>query len=100
MATGGRFRWRGSWIRLSRCLAGEPVGLRQVDDDRWEVWYGPLTLGVIDDRGGKSRFMQAEARGFSGSGTGSPVPGDRGAVPVPDEQVRVSEEAGICPGGS
>jgi len=31
-------------------LAGEYVGLEEVDDGLWEVYFGPLKLGRMDER--------------------------------------------------
>lgn len=51
----GYMKWRGHTVFVSETLAGEPVGLTQVEDGRWEVRYGPLLLGQIDDEGRFSR---------------------------------------------
>ena len=40
---------------LSNCLAGELVGLEEVDDDRWTVYFGPIELGVLDVRNATAR---------------------------------------------
>jgi len=40
---------------LTNCLAGELVGLEEVDDDRWRVYFGPIELGVLDVRNAKAR---------------------------------------------
>ena len=37
------------------CLAGELVGLEEVDDDRWKVYFGPIELGMLDVRNAKAR---------------------------------------------
>ena len=39
----------------SRLLAGQPVGLKQIDDDEWELFYGPLLIGYALVRDGKLR---------------------------------------------
>jgi len=44
----GDVRWNSRQIYLSDTLAGEPVGLRQTDNDRWEVYYGPIKLALLD----------------------------------------------------
>jgi hypothetical protein len=31
------------------------VGLEEVDDDRWKVYFGPIELGVLDVRNAKAR---------------------------------------------
>lgn len=40
---------------LSGCLRGEFVGLEEVGDDRWKVYFGPLALGIIDLHSAKAR---------------------------------------------
>ncbi|HVJ13791.1 MAG TPA: hypothetical protein VM686_00055 [Polyangiaceae bacterium] len=45
--------------RLTRLISLEPVGLREVDDARWEVFYGPVLLGTIDETGKETRFLRA-----------------------------------------
>jgi transposase InsO family protein len=46
----GMISWRGKTVSLGACLDNEPVGLRQVSETEWEVLYGPVWLGVLDDR--------------------------------------------------
>jgi transposase InsO family protein len=46
----GYISWRGQPVSLGKCLAGEPVGLKQVSESQWEVYYGPVRLGVLDDQ--------------------------------------------------
>jgi putative transposase len=46
-------------IFLSASLAGEQVGLREVDDDTWLVSYLQLDLGLIDLRARKLRPLRA-----------------------------------------
>jgi len=44
----GDLRWNCHQIYLSETLAGEPVGLRQTDNDRWEIYFGPIKLAILD----------------------------------------------------
>jgi len=44
----GQIKWRGEHLFLSEALIGEPVGLRETDDGLFEVNYGPIILGTID----------------------------------------------------
>ena len=53
---GGTLSWKGQLLRIGMLLGGQPVGLRQVDDDEWEIFYGPLPIGVLLERGGKARI--------------------------------------------
>lgn len=55
----GRLLLRGTKHRLTRRLSFEPIGLREVDDGRWEVFYGPVLLGTIDETGKEPTFLRA-----------------------------------------
>lgn len=46
----GSIKWKGTEIYVSETLRGEPVGLEQVDKERWIVKYGPLLLGELDSK--------------------------------------------------
>ena len=56
MTAGGRFGWRGCHLRVGRLLNGQPVGLKQIDEDEWELFYGPVMLGYVLLRNGKHRI--------------------------------------------
>lgn len=49
----GTLRWHGAEIYLAAPLAGRPIGLTDCGDGRWEVAFGPLILGTIDQRLGR-----------------------------------------------
>ena len=46
----GVISWRGTQWYLSGCLKNELVGLEEVDNDRWRVFFGTILLGVLDVR--------------------------------------------------
>lgn len=50
--TSGEIKWKGHLIFVSEALIGEPVGLREIDDDTWLLEYGPVTLGTIKGKAG------------------------------------------------
>ena len=52
----GRMSWRGHSLFVTKLLAGQPVGLRQVSETRWEVVYGPVSLGFLDERDREPRL--------------------------------------------
>lgn len=52
----GHFSWHGYELRLGPLLVSQPVGLRQTDDDEWELHYGPLLIGYVLLRDGKPRL--------------------------------------------
>lgn len=44
----GEIKWQGSRVFISQALVGEPVGIAEADDGRFEVHYGPVFLGILD----------------------------------------------------
>jgi putative transposase len=52
---------RGTQWYLSNCLAGELVGLEELDGDRWAVYFGPIQLGILDVRNAKERGSRSFA---------------------------------------
>jgi transposase InsO family protein len=49
----GEIKWRGDLIYVSQVLAQEPIGLTQIEEDRWEVRYSFHLLGTLDQRAKK-----------------------------------------------
>jgi hypothetical protein len=49
----GEIKWKGRPIFISEVLAGEPVGLDEIDDGVWAVYFGPLELGRIKEDTGR-----------------------------------------------
>lgn len=46
----GEILWHGKRIYASQALAGEHIGLFQLDDEhKWEIRYGFQKLGILDD---------------------------------------------------
>lgn len=43
-------RWNHHWVCVTHTLAGEYIGLEEVDDGVWDVYFGPLKLGRLDER--------------------------------------------------
>ena len=59
-------RWNKNWVNVSHVLAGEYVGLEEIDLGIWDVYFGPVWLGrlnekimKIEDENGK---LEREAR--------------------------------------
>ena len=48
----GEIKWKGSLIFVATALVGEPVGLKEIDDDTWLLEYGPVALGTIKGKTG------------------------------------------------
>jgi putative transposase len=48
--------WTGRRIYVGYLLAGERVGLEEVGDGIWAVYFGPVRLGTFDERQTKGRL--------------------------------------------
>lgn len=46
---GGVFSWRSKKVFVSHSLIGERVGMREIEDGLWKVWFADLELGVFDE---------------------------------------------------
>ena len=50
VSANGGIRWYGRWVCVSHVLAGEIIGLEPIDDALWDVYFGPVNLGRLDER--------------------------------------------------
>jgi transposase InsO family protein len=48
----GGIRWHSAWVNVSHLLGGEYVGLEEVADDIWSVYFGSVSLGWLHVRKG------------------------------------------------
>ena len=46
----GGIRWKTHRVAVTHALRQQPIGLEPIDDGVWEVWFGPLRLGRMDER--------------------------------------------------
>ncbi len=69
---GGRIRWQGREVNISRALCGRPIGLEPVGEGRWAIHYRCLQLGVWDQC--KNRLEPAQTLVWD-SGQGQPAEG-------------------------
>lgn len=60
--TRGEIKWRGGLIFISEALAGEPVGITEIDDGLHLVRFCQRDLGTIDPGGRFHRFAPPRAR--------------------------------------
>lgn len=44
----GDISWKNHHVYLTDLLAGEPIGLRQITDDLWDIYFGPIRLAQLD----------------------------------------------------
>jgi hypothetical protein len=59
---GGKIRWKQARCRVGAALAGEVIGVEQIDEGVQRLWFGPVALGLLDERKGHS---QTRRKGFS-----------------------------------
>ena len=50
VSANGGIRWNRKGINVSIVCVGEYVGLEEIDDGIWDVYFGPLKLGRLDER--------------------------------------------------
>lgn len=50
---GGNIMWKGDHIYVSKLLSRENIGLRQVDDKSWEVYFSHFPIGILDESLGR-----------------------------------------------
>ncbi len=50
VSANGGIRWNNGWLNVSIVCAGEYVGLEEIDDGVWNVYFGPLKLGRLLER--------------------------------------------------
>ena len=46
----GGIRWKRDWVNVSTVCIGEYVALEEIDDGIWNVYFGPLKLGRLNER--------------------------------------------------
>jgi putative transposase len=50
VSANGGIRWNGQWVNVSITCAGAYVGLEDIADGVWHVYFGPLKLGRLLER--------------------------------------------------
>lgn len=50
VSANGGIRWKNQWINVTSVIIGDYVGLEEIDDGLWDVYYGPLKLGRLHER--------------------------------------------------
>lgn len=50
VSTNGVVYWRNKMVYVSHLLKAENVGLEEIDDGLWQVYFGPIMLGQFDER--------------------------------------------------
>jgi putative transposase len=50
VSANGGIRWNHQWVNVSHTCVGDYVGLEEIDDGVWNVYFGPLKLGRFLER--------------------------------------------------
>jgi len=50
VSANGGIRWLHDWVNVSHVLAGEYVGLEEIDDGEWDLHFGVVKLGRLHER--------------------------------------------------
>lgn len=50
VAQNGCFYWHQQYVTVGQVLTGEDIGLEEVDDGIWTVFFGPVPLARFDER--------------------------------------------------
>jgi len=50
VSANGGIRWNKRWVNVSITCVGEYVGLEEIDEGVWNVYFGPLKLGRLLER--------------------------------------------------
>jgi transposase InsO family protein len=50
VSANGGIRWNCRWVNVSTVCIGEYVGLEEIADGLWNVYFGPLRLGRLNER--------------------------------------------------
>jgi transposase InsO family protein len=68
----GDFSWRARKVFVHSALVKQPVGIRQISEHAYEVFYGRVLLGHLDDRDSKPGLRRPPSRPTSPT---SPIAG-------------------------
>lgn len=50
VSSNGVVYWRNKMVYVSHLLKEENIGLEEIDDGLWQVYFGPMTLGRFNER--------------------------------------------------
>jgi transposase InsO family protein len=69
----GEIKWGGTRIYINEALAGEAIGLIEIEDGARQAWFGPIELGLISHRGTRLQRPRQQARGRVDNPRGLPT---------------------------
>jgi hypothetical protein len=50
VSANGGIRWHKKWVNISSVLIGEHVGLEEVDDGQWDIYFANYRVGRLNER--------------------------------------------------
>jgi len=50
VSANGGIRWKSAWVNVTTTLIGEHVGLEEIGDGLWDVYFSRVKLGRLDER--------------------------------------------------
>jgi putative transposase len=50
VSANGGIRWNSQWVNVSHVCIGEYVGLEEIDNGVWNIYFGPVKLGRLLER--------------------------------------------------
>jgi putative transposase len=51
VSANGGIRWNSRWVNVSTAVCvGEYIGLEEIDDGIWNVYFAPVRLGRLSER--------------------------------------------------
>ena len=62
VSNNGGIRWQSNWVNVSRVLEQEYIGLEQVDNEIWDVYFGALWIGQFHEQ--SMRIVDEKGRHF------------------------------------
>jgi transposase InsO family protein len=58
VAKDGKLYYRNLKTKFSKLLSGQAVGIEEIDDEKWQLWFGPVYLGLLSQLPrGKFEFL-------------------------------------------
>jgi transposase InsO family protein len=45
----GEIKWKGEKVYVSQALSGEPIGLKPIGNNQWQIYFSTYCLGVLDE---------------------------------------------------
>lgn len=60
VSANGGIRWNHQWVNVSQTCKGQYVGLEEIEESVWNVYYGPIKLGRFHE--GKMRIEDEYGR--------------------------------------